>query len=130
MKRFAGIDIGSERHVVAVVDEHLAVLVKATPFGEEAAGYQRLVELLGSPQDCLVAMELPDTIGATFLPTWLAQASRSHYSIRYAPGVSPRRNWSAPRPMRLMPSVSLGSRRRKILLPASWPRRDSTNCVK
>jgi transposase len=57
MKRFAGIDIGSERHVVAVVDEHLAVLVKATPFGEEAAGYQRLVELLGSPQDCLVAME-------------------------------------------------------------------------
>jgi transposase len=57
MRRFAGIDIGSERHVVAVVDEHLAVLVKATPFGEEAAGYQRLVELLGSPQDCLVAME-------------------------------------------------------------------------
>ncbi len=57
MKRFAGIDIGSERHVVAVVDEHLAVLVKPTPFGEEAAGYQRLVELLGPPQDCLVAME-------------------------------------------------------------------------
>jgi transposase len=57
MKRFAGIDIGSERHVVAVVDEHRGVLVKATPFGEEAAGYQRLVELLGSPQDCLVAME-------------------------------------------------------------------------
>ena len=57
MKRFAGIDIGSERHVVAVVDEHLAVLVKATPFCEEAAGYQRLVELLGSPQDCLVPME-------------------------------------------------------------------------
>ncbi len=57
MKRFAGIDIGSERHVVAVVDEHLAVLVKPTPFGEEAIGYQRLVELLGSPQDCLVAME-------------------------------------------------------------------------
>jgi transposase len=57
MKRFAGIDIGSERHVVAVVDEQLAVLVKPTAFGEEAAGYQRLVELLGSPQDCLVAME-------------------------------------------------------------------------
>ena len=35
MKRFAGIDIGSERHVVAVVDEHLAVLVKPTPFGEK-----------------------------------------------------------------------------------------------
>ena len=57
MKRFAGIDIGSERHVVAVVDEHGAVLLKPTPFGEEAAGYQRLMELLGSPQGCLVAME-------------------------------------------------------------------------
>jgi transposase len=43
--------------VVAVGDEQLAVLVKPTAFGEEAAGYQRLVELLGSPQDCLVAME-------------------------------------------------------------------------
>jgi transposase len=57
MKRFAGIDIGSERHVVAVVDEHGAVLLKPTPFGEEAAGYQRLMELLGSPQGGLVAME-------------------------------------------------------------------------
>jgi len=28
MKRFAGIDIGSERHVVAVVDEHGAVMFK------------------------------------------------------------------------------------------------------
>jgi len=57
MKRFAGVDIGSERHVVAVVDEHGAVLLKPTPFGEEAAGYRRLAELLGSPQGCLVAME-------------------------------------------------------------------------
>src|ERR1700737_2547478 len=37
MKRFAGIDIGSERHVVAVVDEHGAVVGKPSPFGEEAA---------------------------------------------------------------------------------------------
>ena len=57
MKRFAGIDIGSERHVVAVVDEHGTVMVKPSPFGEEAAGYRRLVELLGSPEDCLIAME-------------------------------------------------------------------------
>jgi transposase len=57
MKRFAGIDIGSERHVVAVVDEHRGVLVRPTPFREEAAGYQQLMKLLGSPQDCLVAME-------------------------------------------------------------------------
>jgi len=57
MKRFAGIDIGSERHVVAVVDEHGTVLVKPSPFGEEAAGYRRVAELLGSPEDCLIAME-------------------------------------------------------------------------
>src|ERR1700724_689486 len=57
MQRFAGSGLGFGRHVVAVVDEHLAVLVTPTPFGEEAAGYQRLVELLGPPQDCLVAME-------------------------------------------------------------------------
>jgi predicted NBD/HSP70 family sugar kinase len=36
--RFAGIDIGGERHAVAVVDEAGAVLVKSTFFGEEAAG--------------------------------------------------------------------------------------------
>jgi hypothetical protein len=76
MKRFAGIDIGSERHVVAVVDEHLAVLVKPTPFGEEAAGYQRLVELLGSHRIVQSQWRLPATTGATFLPTWLAKASR------------------------------------------------------
>jgi transposase len=57
MKRFAGIDIGSERHVVAVVDEHGALLIKPTPFSEEAGGYRRLVELLGPAADCLVAME-------------------------------------------------------------------------
>ena len=38
MKRFAGIDIGSERHVVAVGDEHGAVLLKPTPFGEKPSG--------------------------------------------------------------------------------------------
>jgi transposase len=57
MKRFAGIDIGSERHVVAVVDDHRQVLIKPKPFGEDAAGYQQLLNLLESPQDCLIAME-------------------------------------------------------------------------
>jgi transposase len=55
--RFAGIDIAAEEHVVAVVGESGAVEVKATPFGEDAAGYQSLLELLGAPEDCLVAME-------------------------------------------------------------------------
>lgn len=55
--RFAGIDIASERHVVAVVDEGGEVLVKPTSFGEDLEGYQALLELLGGPQGLLVAME-------------------------------------------------------------------------
>lgn len=55
--RFAGIDIASETHVVAIVDESGGVLVKPTPFGEDDAGYRTLLELLGSADDCKVAME-------------------------------------------------------------------------
>ena len=55
--RFAGIDIASENHVVAVVDVDGQVVVKATSFKEDAGGYQRLLELLGAPDGCLVAME-------------------------------------------------------------------------
>jgi transposase len=55
--RFAGIDIASEKHVVAVVDVEGGVVVKATPFTEDRAGYLALLELLGPPEDCLVAME-------------------------------------------------------------------------
>jgi transposase len=55
--RFAGIDIGSETHVVAVMDEAGGVLHKAEPFGEVAAGYRRLREILGTSEDLVVAME-------------------------------------------------------------------------
>jgi transposase len=55
--RFAGIDIASEVHVVAVVDQEGATLVKSTSFTEDTGGYQQLLELLGSPEQCLVAME-------------------------------------------------------------------------
>jgi transposase len=55
--RFAGSDIASENHVVAIVDEEGAPLVKATPFTEDAEGYRKLLELLGSSADCKVAME-------------------------------------------------------------------------
>ena len=55
--RFAGIDIASELHVAAVVDEACQTLVRPTPFGEDAAGYVRVRELLGTPDDVLVAME-------------------------------------------------------------------------
>lgn len=55
--RFVGIDIAAERHVVAVVDEQGAVLVKPTPFAEDAQGYAQLLSLLGPPPDTLVALE-------------------------------------------------------------------------
>lgn len=55
--RYVGIDIASETHVVAVVDERGGVLVKATAFGEDAGGYGKLRGLLGSPTETLVAME-------------------------------------------------------------------------
>lgn len=55
--RFAGIDVAAEKHFVAVVDEHGDVLVKPTAFTEDAAGYGKVVELLGPVGDLLVAME-------------------------------------------------------------------------
>lgn len=55
--RFAGIDVASQIHAVAIVNESGEVLVKPTPFAEDAAGYQKLFAVLGAPSDILVAME-------------------------------------------------------------------------
>lgn len=55
--RFIGIDVAAERHVVAVVDETGAILLRATPVTEDTPGYQQLLELIGAAEDCLVAME-------------------------------------------------------------------------
>jgi transposase len=55
--RFAGIDIAAESHVVAVVDEGGQRLGKPVTFQEDAHGYRRLREVLGTPQDLFVAME-------------------------------------------------------------------------
>jgi len=45
--RFAGFDIGGERHAVAVVDEAGLVLVKSMFFGEDVEGYRRVRDLPG-----------------------------------------------------------------------------------
>jgi transposase len=66
--RFAGIDIGGERHAVAIVNDDGALLVRSTFFGEEAAGYQRVWELLDDPHDCLVRWKRRG-IGATCSPS-------------------------------------------------------------
>lgn len=55
--RFVGIDIGGERHAMAVVNEDSVVLTNPTFFTEDAAGYRKLRELLGDPDDYLIAME-------------------------------------------------------------------------
>jgi transposase len=54
--RYAGIDVASEKHVVSIVDEESKVLVKATPFTEDAVGYKKLFDILGAPGEILVAM--------------------------------------------------------------------------
>jgi len=56
--RFVGIDIGAERHVVAIVGEEGAVLTAATPCQEDAEGYRQLRAVLGDAADTLVATRL------------------------------------------------------------------------
>jgi transposase len=55
--RFVGIDIGSEAHVVGIVNEAGHVLLKPTSIGEDRTGYARLLELLGEATEVLVVME-------------------------------------------------------------------------
>lgn len=55
--RFAGIDIGAEHHVVAVVDDTGATVTKSTKVAEDAGGYERVRAALGEPEEVLVAME-------------------------------------------------------------------------
>ena len=55
--RFIGIDIASENHVMAIVDEDGNVLSRPKTFKESNEGYELLLELAGDPSDVLVAME-------------------------------------------------------------------------
>ena len=55
--RYAGIDIASETHVLAIVAADGTVAVKPTAFAEDDLGYQNALTLLGTPGEVLVAME-------------------------------------------------------------------------
>ena len=57
LARFAGIDIGSRKHGVAIVDERGGLLGKARMIAESRAGYDKLFVYLGSPDDLLITME-------------------------------------------------------------------------
>jgi transposase len=70
--RFIGIDVGSQSHLVAIVDEVVQVLLKPTSFAEDAAGYDKLRKLLGEATDCLVAMEATGHYGKNLLLTLVA----------------------------------------------------------
>jgi transposase len=55
--KFVGIDVGADRHMVAIVGQDGEVLCRSSPFGEDASGYAHLFELLGPPEGCLLALE-------------------------------------------------------------------------
>lgn len=55
--RYAGIDIASETHVLAIVAADGTVAVKPTAFAEDDLGYQNALTLLGTPGEVLVSME-------------------------------------------------------------------------
>lgn len=75
--RTAGIDIGSEHHVLAILDEQGTTVVRPTTLGEDAPGYERLFALLGEPGDVTVAME---ATGHYWQNLFAALASRG-YSV-------------------------------------------------
>src|SRR5690606_19757107 len=55
--RYIGLDIGSAKHAVAIVDENGEVRLKPRLFDADQAGYEELFEALGAPEDAVVAME-------------------------------------------------------------------------
>lgn len=55
--RFIGIDIASEVHVVAMIDEGGAIELKPTSFKEDEGGYRKLFSLIGPATDSLVVLE-------------------------------------------------------------------------
>ncbi|MGQ0614939.1 MAG: IS110 family transposase [Planctomycetaceae bacterium] len=55
--RYVGVDIASETHVVAAVDERGETLLRPTSFVEDAEGYARFRAAIGTSDGVLVAME-------------------------------------------------------------------------
>ena len=79
--RYAGIDVASEKHFVAVISGEGEVLQKARPFVEDAEGYAELFKTLGGAGEVLVAMEATGYPGGALLVafgpvTWARWARR------------------------------------------------------
>ncbi len=128
--RFAGIDIASATHVLAIIGADGAVELKATPFGEDAAGYQKALALLGTPDDLLIAMEatghywknLFAALTAAGHQRGLAQPA-AHASLRQ------RGSRNAPRPTPSTRSASRASRPRNDRRPRACPIAPPKNCA-
>lgn len=75
--RFVGIDIASERHVIAAVDAQSATVIGSTSFTEDAAGYRKLFELLGAATDTLVVMEAT----GHYWKNLFAQLATHHFAV-------------------------------------------------
>jgi hypothetical protein len=71
--RFAGIDVGSEKHAVAVVDEMSQVMVKPKESREDAVGYEELIAVLGNPAEVLVVMEATGAYGKNLFASLVAR---------------------------------------------------------
>lgn len=58
--RFCGIDIGKNKHVACVIDHEGGLVVRSQSFGNDAEGYQRILDRLkevGGPRQIAIAME-------------------------------------------------------------------------
>lgn len=55
--RYIGIDIGKEKHAIAVVGTEGEVLLKPKTFAEDEDGYGKLDRWLGEPEEALVGLE-------------------------------------------------------------------------
>lgn len=54
---FAGIDVGSQFHKLAIVDDRGKLVGKVAKIDEDAEGYERLRKLLPPPEETQVGME-------------------------------------------------------------------------
>lgn len=100
--------LASKKHVVAVVDGDGQVAVKATSFGEDAAGYQRLIEVPSAPRG-LLGGDGGDRALLAERVRWAGDDRVRRRAAQPAPEstTSPRRRWPGPRPT---PSTRWASR--------------------
>ena len=75
------------------------MILKATAVTEDATGYKRLLELLGSASDCLVAMEATGHYWRNLFTALVTAGFKITLIIRCAVANSLKRNCSVPRQM-------------------------------